>query len=37
MSHRDEFQGMNGGCGVVVLALVIALVALAALTKGSLW
>jgi hypothetical protein len=37
VSHRDEFQGMKGGCGVVVFALVIAVIALAVLTKGSLW
>jgi hypothetical protein len=37
MSHRDEFQGANGGCGVAAFAVVMALIALAILTKGSLW
>lgn len=37
MTHRDEYGATGGGCGVAVVALVIALVALAILTKGSLW
>jgi hypothetical protein len=34
MSHRDQFQGARGGCGVAAFALVIALVALGILFAG---
>jgi hypothetical protein len=37
MSHRDEYGTTGGGCGVIVFAVVILLVAFVALTKGVLW
>lgn len=37
MSHRDEYGTTGGGCGVALFAVVVLLIAVAALTKGSLW